>query len=74
MAVALKMIVKHTSKAVIIAVPVLPYEELARFQEQVDDVVYLSAPAYSEAIGAFYTDFTQVTDDEVVMLLHKKTL
>jgi hypothetical protein len=36
-----------------------------------DDLVYLQAPEDFWAIGQFYEDFSQITDDEVVILLQK---
>lgn len=51
------------------AVPVAPPDTLARVAELVDEVVCLEAPAHFQAVGQFYRNFPQVTDDEVVAVL-----
>jgi competence ComEA-like helix-hairpin-helix protein len=42
---------------------------LERLRPQVDEIVCLATPSRFGAIGAFYDDFRQVSDDEVVQLL-----
>ncbi|MBV8984435.1 MAG: phosphoribosyltransferase [Acidimicrobiia bacterium] len=49
----------------ILAVPVAPPQTVRRLTEAYDDVVVLAAPPAFFAVGEFYTDFRQVTDDEV---------
>lgn len=51
------------------AVPVAPPDTLARVAELVDDVVCLETPSNFQAVGQFYRNFPQVTDDEVMALL-----
>jgi len=53
----------------VLAVPVAPAETLAELQDEADDIVCLATPEPFYAIGAHYTDFRQVPDDEVVTLL-----
>lgn len=49
------------------AVPVMPAEFLERLKKECDEVVCLNIdPAYLGAVGAYYKDFPQVTDEEVV--------
>ena len=53
----------------VLAVPVAPTETLARLRVEVDDVVCLEVREDFRAIGLYYDDFTQVTDEEVRDLL-----
>jgi putative phosphoribosyl transferase len=53
----------------ILAVPVAPPQTAERLSQAYDDVVTLATPAAFFAVGEFYTDFRQVTDDEVRQLL-----
>ena len=53
----------------ICAVPVAAPESLEQVQPYADEVVCLEAPEQFHAVGAFYRDFAQVTDDEVTALL-----
>lgn len=56
------------AERVILAVPVIAAETLARMAGA-DDIVYLAAPETFWAVGQFYTDFSATTDDEVARLL-----
>ena len=54
---------------VVLAVPVAPHSTLEDLRLIADDVVVLETPIEFYAIGEFYADFSQTTDDEVVGLL-----
>ena len=54
---------------VVLAVPVAPSDTVARVAGDADRVVCLYSPADFYAIGQYYRDFNQTTDDEVVRLL-----
>ena len=56
---------------VVLAVPVAPPDTLDLLAELCDDVVCLRAPRDFFAVGAWYTDFTQVDDAEVERLLQR---
>jgi len=49
----------------VLAVPVAPVEGLARVREAFDDTVCLSTPEPYFAVGQWYVDFHQVSDEEV---------
>ena len=49
----------------VVGVPVGPRETLASLRTLADVVVCLASPEQFYAVGAFYEDFDQVTDDEV---------
>jgi predicted phosphoribosyltransferase/alpha-beta hydrolase superfamily lysophospholipase len=59
----------HGAARVVLAVPVAPTEVHRRFAADADEVVVLDTPEPFFAVGQFYRNFTQVTDDEVVELL-----
>ncbi|HWH31013.1 MAG TPA: phosphoribosyltransferase family protein [Mycobacteriales bacterium] len=54
---------------VVVAAPVGAPEACRRVAERADDVVCLLAPDGFGAVGAFYVDFAQTSDDEVRRLL-----
>jgi predicted phosphoribosyltransferase len=55
---------------VVVAVPVAADEAVARLRDEVDDIVVLYVPeGLFGAIGLFYRDFEQVSDDEVIALM-----
>ena len=51
------------------AIPVAPPETIERVRSYCDEVVCLDAPPLFYAVGQFYRDFPQVSDDEVVTRL-----
>lgn len=57
----------------IVAVPVAPKDtfDKLRHEGKVDDVVILQSPVVFFAVGAFYQDFSQVTDEQVVKIMAK---
>jgi len=55
--------------SVVVAVPVAPPEVCAELQEEVDAVVCASTPEPFYAVGLWYEDFAQTTDEEVYSLL-----
>jgi putative phosphoribosyl transferase len=55
----------------ILALPVGPPNTLDRLAEAYDEVVVLARPRAFLAVGQWYDDFTQTTDDEVVDLLEE---
>lgn len=54
---------------VIVATPVAPAEVVAGLAEIADDVVVLETPRPFHAIGRFYDDFSQLSDDDVTRML-----
>lgn len=57
---------------VIVAAPV-GSPDAARRIDGADEVVCLRQPPDFQAVGAYYRDFTQTTDDEVALLLKNRT-
>lgn len=55
---------------IILASPVIAPDTVAELKPQVDEVVYLSSEEPFYAVGQFYEEFGQVTDEEVIKLLN----
>ncbi len=55
----------------ILAVPVAPRETVQRLRADLDEVIVLETPAAFYAVGQFYRDFGQTTDEEVIDLLRE---
>jgi putative phosphoribosyl transferase len=53
----------------LLALPVGPAETLRALRADYDDVIAVQTPAFFVAVGQWYRDFRQVTDDEVARLL-----
>lgn len=58
-------------KRLVLAVPVGPSDSIAELRSEVDDLVCLEEHACFGAIGFYYRDFRQVSDDEVIDLLRR---
>ena len=69
MEAALRATRRAGPKRLVLAVPVAPPDTIERLRPEVDEVVCLAIPRHLGAIGAFYADFRQLDDDEVVRLL-----
>ena len=68
---AIEWIRRQNPKELIVAVPVAPRDTVNKLRQMVDKVVVLHAPELFEAVGAFYQDFSQVSDDEVAEIMSK---
>ena len=58
---------------VVMAIGVAPPETLQMLQRAADEVVCLHSPEAFGAVGAFFDDFSEVTDDEVIACLSRGT-
>ncbi|MGZ8752693.1 MAG: phosphoribosyltransferase, partial [Acidimicrobiia bacterium] len=59
----------HGARRVVLAVPVAPQEAAHDMADEADRVVVMLQPRMFSAVGQFYDDFTQTSDDEVIALL-----
>jgi putative phosphoribosyl transferase len=66
---ALRGLRRAAPKRLILAVPVAPPDTVDSLRAEVDELVCLSMPIFFHAVGQFYEDFRQTTDEEVVQLL-----
>jgi putative phosphoribosyl transferase len=62
---------KQQCKRLVISVPVAPAEILDDLNQVADEVIVLYTPEPFIAIGRFYEDFAQVSDDEVKEIMRK---
>ncbi|MGT2502125.1 phosphoribosyltransferase [Bradyrhizobium guangxiense] len=68
---AIQALRKREPKELILAVPVAPLDTLQRLHTEVDAIVCLDTPRDFGAIGYYYRDFRQVSDDEVIAILKR---
>jgi len=66
---ALQAIRSRQPRKLVLAVPVAPTDALASMREEADEVVCLEDHEIFGAIGYFYDDFRQTTDQEVIDIL-----
>jgi putative phosphoribosyl transferase len=69
-AIALK---QQQPAEIIVAVPVAALQTCNEFQDEVDKVVCATTPEPFYAVGLWYEDFSQTSDDEVRALLAQAT-
>lgn len=65
------MLRKSNPAKIVVAVPVAPASAVQKIKKEVDDVVTVFVPESFYGVGAFYENFEQVSDDEVVYYLEK---
>ncbi|MFB3888195.1 MAG: phosphoribosyltransferase [Candidatus Bathyarchaeia archaeon] len=71
MKAALRLLRKKGARTITVAVPVGPADTIAELKQLADRVVCLYTPEMFYAIGEFYQDFEQTSDDEVKRLLQR---
>ena len=59
---------------VVLAIPVAPREAVARLSKEADEVVCLATPEPFFAVGQWYEQFPQTSDQEVVELLERAAM
>jgi putative phosphoribosyl transferase len=70
---ALEVARAHGARRVVLAVPVAPPETITRMSPTADEIVVIETPARFYAVGQWYDQFTQTSDDEVIDLLRSST-
>jgi predicted phosphoribosyltransferase len=68
---ALASIRKKDPTSIVLAVPVAPLSTMRELEDDADHVVCLQTPHPFYAIGQFYRDFPQTSDEEVIRLLQR---
>jgi putative phosphoribosyl transferase len=68
---ALQAIRNRNPKELVLAVPVAPPDMITKLRQEVDALICLETPELFGAIGYFYRDFRQVSDQEVVAILKR---
>lgn len=69
MLAAVRALKRRGARRVTVATPLAPPDAIARLEAEVDKLVCLLRPASFGGVGAFYRDFHQLDDGEVVALL-----
>ncbi len=69
MRAALRAVRTRNPKRLVLAIPVAPTDTLAALRTEVDDLVCLEDYDSFGAIGFFYRDFRQISDEEVIATL-----
>jgi putative phosphoribosyl transferase len=64
----------HGAARVVLAVPVAPRAAIPGLSSVADEVVCLETPDRFMAIGQWYSDFSQTSDEEVVALLRRAAM
>ncbi|HLO83829.1 MAG TPA: phosphoribosyltransferase [Nostocaceae cyanobacterium] len=73
MRAAIAVLRQQHPKKIVVAIPVAPPKTYEHLQLEVDDIVCLLMPESMSAIGYWYEDFTQTTDEEVCSLLAQQS-
>lgn len=63
---------RRSPKCLVAAVPVAPKESLTALRGLADDVICLETPEPFVAVGVWYQEFPQISDEEVIALLQKE--
>ena len=66
-----RMLKKKSPAKIVVAVPVASHKAIWTLKREVDEVVAVIVPAEFYGVGAFYKDFEQVDDEEVIYYLQK---
>lgn len=71
MRTAIKAIRQQQPSRIVVAVPVAPADTVQTLREEADEVVCLATPEPFWAIGSWYREFPQTSDEEVKDLLER---
>jgi putative phosphoribosyl transferase len=66
---AIALLKQQQPASIVVAVPVAPRSTYKELHSEVDEIVCLQTPELMSAIGVWYEDFSQTTDEEVRELL-----
>src|SRR5881394_3131982 len=69
MRAAVKALRQRGAAKIVVAVPLGPPDTCHEIEEQADETVCLSMPEFFQAVGQYYEDFSQTTDEDVRELL-----
>ncbi|MEY3412480.1 MAG: hypothetical protein RIQ70_1168 [Bacteroidota bacterium] len=70
---SIALIKKSKPAKIIVAIPVATEEAIKKIKNVVDEVYCVLIPAIFYGVGQFYTDFEQVSDEEVKALLFQSS-
>lgn len=69
MRAALQALRRRGPERLVLAVPVAPHDTIAALRAVTDEIICLEMPRHFTAVGAYYDDFSQLSDEEVIALL-----
>ena len=69
MRAAVKALRQGGAARIVVAVPVGPLDTCRELEEEADVMICLSTPEFFQAVGQYYEDFSQTTDEDVRELL-----
>ncbi|KTD19925.1 phosphoribosyltransferase [Legionella londiniensis] len=69
---AIKALKKQNPKRIVLAVPVAAASTVAEMAKEVDEIICPLKPINFYAVGLWYDNFSQTTDEEVAVLLGKQ--
>jgi putative phosphoribosyl transferase len=73
MRAAVKALRKCGAAKIVVAVPVGPPDTCHEIEEQTDETICLNMPEFFQAVGQYYEDFSQTTDEDVRELVGRAT-
>lgn len=73
MIAAIRWLSSQQPKTLMVAVPVAPKDTVDKLKEEekVDKIIVLFLPLAFSAVGEFYEDFSQVSDEEVIDIMRR---
>src|SRR5205809_301494 len=66
---AVKALRQRGAAKIVVAVPVGPPDTCREFEDEADETICATVPEFFQAVGQYYEDFSQTSDDEVRELL-----
>ena len=69
MRAAVKALRERGAAKIVVAVPVGPPDTCHELEERADETICLSTPEFFQAVGQYYEDFSQASDEDVRELL-----
>ena len=72
MAAAVELLREQGASTIVVAVPVGPPDTVEQLRSIADEVVCLKTPGLFGAVGRFYRDFDQVSDEEAIAHLENR--
>ena len=68
---AVKALRQRGLAKIVVAVPVGPPDTCREFEDEADETICASTPEFFQAVGQYYEDFSQTSDEEVRDLLSR---
>ena len=72
MKAALRGVRRNEPSRLVLAAPVAPRPIISELKAECDEMVFLAKPEPFYAVGLYYADFSQTSDEEVIELLGRR--